>query len=87
MKQIKRFVLTFLLILFTISPLMTYAAGEGNIDTGGGGLGEGTDTNIWHTGDEGVRVTVVTADEGSAVTTPIDLTNKIRTVFRYILVR
>lgn len=76
MKQIKRFVLTFLLILFTISPLMAYAAGEGNIDTGGGGLGEGTDTNIWHTGDEGVRVTVVTADEGSAVTTPIDLTNK-----------
>ena len=29
MKQIKRFVLTFLLILFTISPLMAYAAGEG----------------------------------------------------------
>ena len=75
MKQIKRFVLTFLLILFTISPLMTYAAGEGNIDTGGGGLGEGTDTNVWHTGEEGVRVTVVDAVEGRAVTTSIDLTN------------
>ena len=56
--------------------MTVHAEGNGNIDNGGGGLGEGTDTNFWNTGDEGVRVTVVSASDGSAVSASIDLTNK-----------
>ena len=76
MKRFKLLVLTFLLILSTLSPMTVHAEGNGNIDNGGGGLGEGTDTNFWNTGDEGVRVTVVSASDGSAVSASIDLTNK-----------
>ena len=76
MKRFKLWVLTFLLIVSTLAPMTVYAEGEGNIDNGGGGLGEGTDTNFWNTGDEGVRVTVVSASDGSAVSASIDLTNK-----------
>ena len=53
-----------------------FAIGDGNIDGGGGGMGEGTSTNVWNPGNEGVRVTVVNAETHAPVTTPIDLTNK-----------
>src|SRR5699024_7992588 len=43
---------------------------------GGGGMGDGTSTNSWTPGNEGVRVTVVRASDHASVTTPIDLTNK-----------
>lgn len=56
--------------------MTVYAEGEGNIDNGGGGLGQGTNTNYWNKGDEGVRATVVSASDGSAVTASIDLTNR-----------
>ena len=45
MKRFKRWVLTFLLIVSTLAPMTVYAEGEGNIDNGGGGLGQGTNTN------------------------------------------
>lgn len=76
MKFIKQglFLLVFLL---TVSiPITTYAAGEGNIDHGGGMLGEGTGINFWSSHDEGVRVTVVRASDGAVVSASIDLTNK-----------
>ena len=76
MKRFKRWVLTFLLIVSTMAPMTVYAEGEGNIDNGGGGLGQGTNTNYWNKGDEGVRATVVSASDGSAVTASIDLTNR-----------
>lgn len=76
MKRFKRWVLTFLLIVSTLAPMTVYAEGEGNIDNGGGGLGQGTNTNYWNKGDEGVRATVVSASDGSAVTASIDLTNR-----------
>lgn len=53
--------------------MTVFASGEGNIDGGGGGMGSGTATDVWHNQD-GVRVTVVTAD-GSVVSTPFDLSN------------
>lgn len=53
-----------------------FAVGDGNIDAGGGGMGEGTSSNVWSPGNDGVRVTVVKAENHSPVTTPIDLTNK-----------
>jgi len=56
-------------------PGAVLAVGDGNIDNSGGDLGSGTSENIWHGGDDGVRVTVVTADDGNVEKTPIDLTN------------
>lgn len=54
----------------------TFAVGDGNIDGGGGGMGDGTSTNSWNPGNDGVRVTVVRASDHAVVTTPIDFTNK-----------
>ena len=53
-----------------------YATGEGNFDGGGGGFGDGSNTNKWVNGDEGVRVTVVRATDGAAVSASVDLTNR-----------
>jgi hypothetical protein len=36
----------------------------------------GTDVNVWHTGDEGVRVTVIRASDHAVVSASIDLTNR-----------
>ncbi|WP_312061118.1 hypothetical protein [Anaerotignum sp.] len=67
-------VLTIILsLLFSTTAL---AVGDGNIDAGGGGMDNGTSTNIWSPGNDGVRVTVVRASDHTVVTTPIDLTNK-----------
>lgn len=68
--------LLFVVLFLLAMPMAAYAAGEGNIDNGGGGLGSGTNTNYWSNRDEGVRVTVVRASDGGAVSAPIDLTNK-----------
>ena len=48
------------------------AAGDPNIDTGGGGLGNGSEGNIWY-GDSGVRVTVVDAESRTPVSASVDL--------------
>lgn len=75
MKKLKRRIFTLILSvsLFLISGMTAFATGEGNINGGGGGMGSGTATDVWH-GQDGVRVTVVTAD-GSVVSTPFDLSN------------
>lgn len=57
-------------------PMTAYAVGDGDINNGGGGMGGGTDVNVWHTGDEGVRVTVVRASDHAVVSASIDLTNR-----------
>ena len=49
-----------------------YAAGDSNIETGGGGLGGGSEGNLWY-GDSGVRVTIVNAESRMPVTASIDL--------------
>lgn len=65
------------MLLFAVLPCHTaYAVGEGNVDNGGGGMGQGTSSNKWTPGNDGVRVTVVRAADHAVVTTPIDLTNK-----------
>lgn len=70
-------VLLLLTLLFTsLNPTTAYAVGDGNVDNGGGGMGHGTSTDKWSSGNEGVRVTVVRASDHAVVTTPIDLTNK-----------
>ena len=50
--------------------------GSGNIDGGGGSMGDATSHGSWNPGNEGVRITVVRASDHAVVTTPFDLTNK-----------
>ena len=57
-------------------PIPAFAVGDGNIDGGGGDMESGTNTNVWSPGNDGVRVTVVKADTHTAVTTPIDISNR-----------
>lgn len=76
MKRLRRSLLLFVILFSLTAPPAVYAAGEGNMDNGGGGLGSGTNTNYWSNRDEGVRVTVVRASDGHAASASIDLTNK-----------
>ncbi len=76
MKRLLIAILSLALLFSMVSPVAVYAVGEGNVDGGGGGMGDGTATNSWNPGNDGVRVTVVQASDHVAVTTPIDLTNK-----------
>ncbi|TQI68538.1 hypothetical protein [Clostridium sp. KNHs216] len=63
------------IIVFSI-PCAASADGDGNMDGGGGDMGSGTNNNIWHDGEDGVRVTIIRASDNKAVSLPIDLTNK-----------
>ncbi len=40
-------------------------------------MGDGTKTNYWNPGMDGVRVSIVDVGSHSVVRTPIDLTNKV----------
>ena len=69
----KRILSLFLSAVLCLSLCATaYAAGDPNIDTGGGGLGNGSAGNIWY-GDSGVRVTIVNAESHAPVSASIDL--------------
>lgn len=78
-KRIVSILLT-IVLLFSCISVHAYAVdgtgGSGNIDGGGGGMGDATSHGSWNPGNEGVRVTVVRANDHAVVTTPIDLTNK-----------
>lgn len=75
----RRVVSLIILISFLfVLPHFNSASGEGdgNIDHGGGGMGNGSSQNFWNTHDEGVRVTIVRDSDKIPVTTPIDFTNR-----------
>lgn len=76
MKRIAQRLLALLLIVAISMPLSVQAAGEGNMESGGGGMGQGSEENKWGPGMDGVRITVVRSDGNIPVTTPIDLTNQ-----------
>lgn len=46
------------------------------MDGGGGSMGQGTTTNFWSVGNDGVRVTVVEAESGAAVGSIVDFSNR-----------
>lgn len=81
MKRIFAFFLSLLLIL-GICPMSALAdtGGSGNVDGGGGSMGQGTSQNSWNPGMDGVRITVVNAESGQPMSTPFDLTNKNPTI-------
>ena len=78
----KRLLIVILMIFSLMIPMTVFAVGDGNIDSGGGGMEGGTSDNKWSPGSDGVRITVVRASDHSAVTTPIDFTNKTPTHVR-----
>ena len=76
MKQKKCVFFIVSIVLSLILSIQVYAVGDGNLDGGGGSMGQGTSQNSWSPGNEGVRVTVIRAESHDPVTRPIDLTNK-----------
>ncbi|MDD3778469.1 MAG: hypothetical protein PHX26_00245 [Proteiniphilum sp.] len=74
MKRILSAILCFALLLAAAVP--AYATGDPNIDGGGGGMGDGTSSNYWNPGMDGVRVTIVESDSHAIASASIDLTNK-----------
>jgi len=75
----KKTIILFLcaLLLLAVFPISAFATdpGDGNLDGGGGGMGEGTSSNTWTPGHDGVRVTVIRDSDNAPVSAPIDLTN------------
>lgn len=58
------------------SPALASTPGDGNLDGGGGGMGQGTSSNSWNPGNDGVRITVVDAESGAAASSPLDFSNR-----------
>ena len=77
MKLFSTLLCTLALVLY-LFPATAFAAGEGNMESGGGGMGQGTSANKWIPGNDGVRITVVNAETGSVVSSPIDYSNTIQ---------
>ncbi|MBE5863213.1 MAG: hypothetical protein E7295_10230 [Lachnospiraceae bacterium] len=75
MKRLANLAMAACLILFMCNPSMVLAVGEGNIDHGGGGWGDGSDQNKWEMFDEGIRATVIDAETGDPVSISVDLSN------------
>nr|WP_312215890.1 hypothetical protein [Clostridioides sp.] len=76
MKKCIKLFAVFIILLSLMFQTNVFAVGDGNVDSGGSDMGSGTSTNAWSPGNEGVRVTVVRANDHEVVTVPIDLTNK-----------
>jgi len=77
LKRIFAFFLSILLIL-GICPMSALAdtGGSGNVDGGGGSMGQGTSQNSWNPGMDGVRVTVIYSETQKPASASIDLTSK-----------
>ena len=74
----KRIISLLLALVIAISAAVpAYATGDGNFDGGGGSMGDGTKTNYWNPGMDGVRVSVIHADSQAVTGTVFDLTNKV----------
>lgn len=82
LKRLLAFLCCFAFV-FCLFPSSAFATGgNGNIDGGGGSMGHGTSSNFWNSGNDGVRITVVDASSGTAVSSPLDFqTGRRRPVF------
>lgn len=77
MKRLPSFLLAVALLLCL--PATARATGNGNMDAGGGGMGQGTSQNKWTPGNDGVRITVIDTESGTAVSAPMDFSNQPQT--------
>ena len=62
-------------MLFSFS-LPVLAAGDPNIDGGGGSMGQGTSQSSWSPGRDGVRATIVRDSDNVPVSTSVDFSNQ-----------
>ena len=76
MRKILTLFLCLALLLSMAVPAFATEPGDGNIDGGGGGMGQGTSANTWTPGNDGVRITVVDAETGSAISASVDFSNR-----------
>lgn len=74
MKKLINCLLCFIILI--LLQINVFAVGEGNIDGGGGEMGNGLDKYYWSIGNEGVRVTIIRNSDNTAVFPPVDFTNK-----------
>lgn len=72
--KIKRFIAMLMLAIICFNTV-SFAEGDPNIDNGGGGLKDGSSSNFWTPGNDGVRVTVVDSETGAVKSASIDYTN------------
>lgn len=66
-----------LALFFSICIQPAFAEGDGNMDGGGGDMGQGSSDSYWNGGDDGVRITVIRASDNSAASAPVDFSNKV----------
>ena len=71
----KKLICALLLLAMLFSLVVPAYAADPNIDSGGGGMGQGTGQNSWTPGRDGVRITVVRDSDNTPVSTPIDFAN------------
>lgn len=64
-------------LLLFLMPIKAFAEGEGNIDSGGGDMGQGTSDNVWSPGNDGVRVTIIRDSDNMPVSVSVDFSNKV----------
>ena len=76
MRRLLTLFLCLLLLLSTAAPVFAADPGDGNIDGGGGGMGQGTSANTWTPGNDGVRITVINSETGSTVSASVDYSNR-----------
>ncbi|MCL2816687.1 MAG: hypothetical protein FWD23_18970 [Oscillospiraceae bacterium] len=73
----KNKIISFLLafIFLATAGNTTFAVGDGNVDSGSGGMGSGSEDFRWSSGHDGVRVSIIDAATGSLIGATIDYTN------------
>lgn len=74
MKKFIRIIAAAMAAFFCLQ-IVAFAEGDPNIDSGGGGLKDGSSENFWNPGNDGVRVTIVDAETGAVKSASIDYTN------------
>jgi len=65
-------------ILFLQFSVIAFAVGDPNADGGGGGMGAGTTTNFWNTGNDGIRITVINVETGLPHRAPVDYSRNVQ---------
>jgi hypothetical protein len=75
MKRLTIFLAVVMLISAIAEPLSVTAAGDPDMDSGGGTWGHAVEGFTWRDGDDGVRVTIIDASTGNPVSRSIDISN------------
>lgn len=74
-EKVKQLICTLSLLAILFSLTVAALAANSNIDGGGGDMGQGTGSNSWTPGRDGVRITVIRGIDNLPITTPIDFSN------------